>query len=236
MTEYGAFWDDLNADLQDPDVAADFAANRAAIQAVDKDVNEQRVFGIDPIPGGAIVTGHRDGNGVLHSDGVQPIDRETLAAWVASLTEKMRPVFEAMRAQFEALCTALRPLAEALADLHERYPDPADWVIEPEPENCFHLCSHGPEHECAGEADGTYVYPHGDGHKTPMCTPCQDAAVAGLWAGGKTCAHVCGPDPDHACEAGAERHMRYTLPSGTSRALPLCLPCYDSEMAEMAHA
>jgi len=39
MSEPTAFWVDLNRDLADPDVAADFAANQAEIQAHDQAVN-----------------------------------------------------------------------------------------------------------------------------------------------------------------------------------------------------
>lgn len=39
MTEPSAFWNDLNRDLEDPAAAAEFAANRDAIQAYDQALN-----------------------------------------------------------------------------------------------------------------------------------------------------------------------------------------------------
>jgi hypothetical protein len=49
---------------------------------------------------------------------------------------------------------------------------------------------------------------------------------------GSTCAHVCGPDPDHACLARATEYLTYPLPSGGTRRMPVCAPCHASETAE----
>lgn len=48
-------------------------------------------------------------------------------------------------------------------------------------------------------------------------------------AQGNVCAHVCGPDPGHVCDARAVTHLRHQLPSGGTRELPLCGPCADAE-------
>lgn len=40
MPELSAFWDDLNRELQDPEMAAEFAANQAAVRAHDREVND----------------------------------------------------------------------------------------------------------------------------------------------------------------------------------------------------
>lgn len=48
-------------------------------------------------------------------------------------------------------------------------------------------------------------------------------------AGGSTCAHVCGPDPGHVCDARAVTMLNHKLPSGGTRELPLCRPCADAE-------
>ena len=48
---------------------------------------------------------------------------------------------------------------------------------------------------------------------------------------GSTCAHVCGPDPDHRCDAKAVTTLRHALPSGGVRHLPLCGPCNAAESA-----
>lgn len=55
---------------------------------------------------------------------------------------------------------------------------------------------------------------------------------------GDTCAHICGADSDHACEARATMRLKYDLPSGGTRSMPICSPCYESETAakENAHA
>ncbi len=45
------------------------------------------------------------------------------------------------------------------------------------------------------------------------------------------CAHVCGPDAGHSCEAKAATSLRFTLPSGGIRDLPLCEPCASAENA-----
>lgn len=255
-----------------------------SIQAVGATMAESahpsRIVAIDPASGGVIVTGHRDGGDVLYIDGVGVVSRDTTNAWARSLAERMRPAMEAMRAQFEALCVHLRPLVEVMAELHEQYPDPADWVIEPEPEGCHHLCGRTPLHECLGEADGTFAYREG-AHEIPMCAPCRDAAASrgfedvvdavneraderpeawrarretGIdwgdpieaadadWpargAVNEVCAHVCGPDPDHECGARADTFLQYPLPSGGTRSMPICEPCFTSETAakEGAHA
>lgn len=56
-------------------------------------------------------------------------------------------------------------------------------------------------------------------------------AEANWPAGGSTCAHVCGPDPGHVCDAKAVTTLRHTLPSGGVRHLPLCGPCAQAETA-----
>lgn len=48
-------------------------------------------------------------------------------------------------------------------------------------------------------------------------------------AQGKVCCHVCGPDPDHRCDAKAVTTLRHPLPSGGVRDLPLCGPCNAAE-------
>jgi hypothetical protein len=50
-------------------------------------------------------------------------------------------------------------------------------------------------------------------------------------AQGSTCAHICGADPDHACDARASTRLTYPLPSGGTRSMPICGPCYESETA-----
>lgn len=246
----------------------------------------RRVIAIDPAagPDAVAVSAWCDEAGTVHVD---TVSREDIADMARRLAEAWRAAFEAMRAQFEAICVALRPLAELLAELHEQYPDPADWVIEREPESCHHLCGRTPDHECLGEADGTFTYTEG-GREIPMCGPCRRAAVmtayvrqgvvtpaeylesmgvtnridrgseydgittalAGTFAGpsldwgdpptaadadwptqGETCAHVCGPGPDHQCEARATTRLTYMLPSGGTRSMPMCTPCHTSEAA-----
>lgn len=51
-----------------------------------------------------------------------------------------------------------------------------------------------------------------------------------------TCAHVCGADPDHTCDAKAATALTFTLPSGGKRHLPLCGPCHQAETAAAAGA
>ena len=53
---------------------------------------------------------------------------------------------------------------------------------------------------------------------------------------GGTCAHVCGPDSDHRCAASANCQLDYDLPSGGTRSMPICAPCWESEMAAKEHA
>lgn len=50
-----------------------------------------------------------------------------------------------------------------------------------------------------------------------------------------TCAHVCGGDPDHQCDARATTHLTYDLPSGGRRRMPMCGPCFASETAAKEH-
>jgi hypothetical protein len=246
----------------------------------------RRVIAIEPAagPDAVAVSAWRDTAGVVHFD---TVSREEIADMIRRLTEAWRPVAEAMRVQFEAICTALRPLAELLAELHVQYPDPAAWVIEPEPGHCHHLCSLTPDHGCLGEADGTFAYGAG-GREVPMCAPCRHVAamtayvrlgvvtpaeflesmgvtdrvdqgseydgfitsLAGAYAGpaldwgdpltaqdadwptqGNTCAHICGAAPDHACDARATTRLKYDLPSGGTRSMPICGPCHASETA-----
>lgn len=63
------------------------------------------------------------------------------------------------------------------------------------------------------------------------------AADADWPSQGGTCAHICGADPDHRCDARATTRLAYGLPSGGTRSMPLCAPCHASEIAakEDAH-
>ena len=65
-----------------------------------------------------------------------------------------------------------------------------------------------------------------------------EAADADWPAQGSTCAHVCGGGPDHTCDARAATRLTYPLPSGGTRSMPICGPCWESETApkENAHA
>jgi hypothetical protein len=53
---------------------------------------------------------------------------------------------------------------------------------------------------------------------------------------GDTCAHICGADPDHRCQARATTRLVYKLPSGGTRSMPICAPCHESETAAKEHA
>jgi hypothetical protein len=53
---------------------------------------------------------------------------------------------------------------------------------------------------------------------------------------GSTCAHICGADPDHQCQARATARLKYPLPSGGTRSMPLCDPCFESETAAKERA
>lgn len=50
------------------------------------------------------------------------------------------------------------------------------------------------------------------------------------------CEHVCGADPGHACDARASTRLTYGLPSGGTRTMHICRPCYESEAVEVARA
>lgn len=52
----------------------------------------------------------------------------------------------------------------------------------------------------------------------------------------RVCAHVCGGDADHACDARATATLTYALPSGGTRTMPICGPCHASENAAKEHA
>jgi hypothetical protein len=70
----------------------------------------------------------------------------------------------------------------------------------------------------------------------PTSVPIVDSD-ADWTARGETCAHVCGGDADHVCDARATTTLRYTLPSGGTRTMPICGACYAAETAmENAHA
>jgi len=64
----------------------------------------------------------------------------------------------------------------------------------------------------------------------------EDATDADWPAQGATCAHVCGPDPGHRCDARATTSITHPLPSGGKRTLPLCGPCHAAETTEVARA
>jgi len=53
-----------------------------------------------------------------------------------------------------------------------------------------------------------------------------------------TCAHVCGPDPDHECQAAATTVLEHQNLAGGVTRMPLCEACYQSERAalEVEHA
>lgn len=48
---------------------------------------------------------------------------------------------------------------------------------------------------------------------------------------GFTCAHVCGGDSDHVCDARAVTNITYKLPTGGRRRMPVCGPCCDAELS-----
>jgi hypothetical protein len=58
MTEPSAFWNDLNRDLADPETAAAYASNQAAIRGYDQEINDavRSLSSLDP---GAVVLGRR---------------------------------------------------------------------------------------------------------------------------------------------------------------------------------
>lgn len=48
-----------------------------------------------------------------------------------------------------------------------------------------------------------------------------------------TCAHVCGPSPDHVCDVRATGILRHTNLAGGTTDMPICGPCKAAETAAM---
>jgi hypothetical protein len=156
---------------------------------------------------------------------------ERWAEAVRSFTEAFRPIVIAFTAQFNAAAAVLRPLIEYIA----AHPELADCEPEAELESCHHLCGRYCEHECTGEATTTVAFRVG-GREVPMCEGCRNVVARTaeplLVANAEraTCAHVCGPDPDHECEARATTTLSYETPGG-KRTMPICQTCFNAEWA-----
>jgi hypothetical protein len=50
-------------------------------------------------------------------------------------------------------------------------------------------------------------------------------------AGSMTCAHICGPDADHVCDARAVTFLEHENLAGGVTRMPICGPCHASEAA-----
>lgn len=85
---------------------------------------------------------------------------------------------------------------------------------------------------CAMAAVGETMRPAAEGVRSAIRRTALDIELeaAKHWpAQGSTCAHVCGPDPGHRCDARATTTLRHPLPSGGICDLPLCGPCAAAE-------
>ena len=198
----------------------DFSAIREDIQRLRPSIGPDGVFRLDRI----------------EATGAQQLTPEQVAAWLAGMAPAFQALREHMQRTMQALGVALRPLAEFIA----QHPELLTAEPEPATRGCHHWCGRWPAHSCAGEATGTLAYRPG-GREVPMCDGCRDVTVTHQprallptsdrdWTErGSTCAHVCGPDPGHCCDARATVSITHPLPSGGTRTLPLCGPCHQAE-------
>lgn len=69
----------------------------------------------------------------------------------------------------------------------------------------------------------------GPGDEEGWGEPLNDADANWPDDASRVCAHICGGD--HECDARAATSLKYELPSGGTRSMPICGPCYTSETA-----
>lgn len=150
--------------------------------------------------GEVVVYGHRGADGALHIDQAEPRDVvATVAVDTAAFTEALTRTVEALRQAARA--------AESSGERMRALVEQAGFgTLEP--------------YDLTRPAE-VFVSMTAPGVARDEDWPAP--------TGTQTCAHVCGPDPGHVCEARAVTMLRHKLPSGGTRELPLCGPCHTAE-------
>lgn len=172
----------------------------------------RKMIGIDAAPGqeATIVTGWRDADGVIHIEQMTVEDR---ARTIAAFSEIGRNIREAWEGAARQLAAALQPTLDAIVALHHAFEAAGLYDLDPDQIRIGLL-----EDDADDYAD-TY-------RDTP------DPPWAAGWC---TCGHVCGPDPDHECQAAATTALKHRNLAGGVTQMPICGPCYESETAAKEH-
>jgi hypothetical protein len=152
------------------------------------------------------------------ADLLSPEDRARLQAAFNEMGRQFREQWELIVRQ---LAPIVQPVIDAAVALHRAFEEAGLYDIDPD--------ELGDDEERSDENPSVETFTVA-ATITPVASD-EASAVPGFGAESVTCAHVCGPDPDHACDARAVTRLAYNLPSGGTRSMPICGPCYESETA-----
>lgn len=201
----------------------------------------RKMIGIDAAPGrdAAIVSGWRDAAGVVH---IEQMSAEDRARFIAGLNDLGRRLREQCEQVVRQLAAALQPAIDAVVALHRAFEDAGIYELAAEARLEIEETDDDAD-EMNAAAAAAYV-------RAGIVTRTELLELRGATSShaaplpfanwpeqGGTCAHVCGPDPDHRCAARANCRLAYELPSGGTRSMPICAPCLESEATakERAH-
>jgi hypothetical protein len=167
------------------------------------------------------------------------IDRATYAELVGRLHGPVREAAEALSRAMEPIAAATETMGSLterlIASVMNARPEPRDLVIELTADTTQFaeaLMQMGASRRLApAPAASRGPTRFDDDRDMSAAVPLTDADRD--WKSyGNTCAHVCGADPGHACDARATTTLKHPLPSGGVRDLPLCSPCAQAEAAD----
>lgn len=163
----------------------------------------ERFVAIDPASGG-MVTGRRGEDGRLHIDHTETVAQFT-AGFVDSRLEPVNAeITVAIQPDPELFLQALRAIGVGARSLTDSFVP-------------------------LGESMRTVAQGLHSAVRQAVIDPELEAARHWPAPSRAVCAHVCGADADHRCDARATTSLRFTLPSGGLRDLPLCGPCAQAE-------
>lgn len=139
---------------------------------------------------------------------------EERARLQAALNELGKRIRDEWAATLRTLTEAMRPTIVWLTELSRRFEAAGLYDLDPTEIRIGEL-----------EADADdYAHVYRD---TPLLASPGERA---------TCAHACGLDPDHECQAAASTVLKHrNLAGGTTR-MPICGPCHQSETAAKERA
>lgn len=169
---------------------------------------------------------------------VAPDDVLRLARMKARRQERLNPprrmrltpdMLVTFTVDFSGLTAALEGAIEAIRPPREAFEyDYADTVYEADAERYLVHAS------ATGRRSSVRLSPDADPASIDWGEPLEESD-ANWPVQGRVCAHVCGGNADHECDARATEQLTYALPSGGTRTMPICAACNAAEMAAKEH-